>query len=412
MDPQQRLFLEEAWKTLEHAGHAGPDIVGSRCGVFVGCAHGDYQELFREQPPGQAFWGNTTSLIPSRLSYWLDLKGPAIAVDTACSSSLVAVHMACRSLREGECDMALAGGVFVQSSSRFFLYANQANMLSPSGRCAPFGAGADGIVPGEAVAAVLLKPLSNALADGDTVHGVILGSGTNQDGTTNGITAPSALSQERLMREVYERFGIDPESIAVVEAHGTGTPLGDPIEHAALARVHGGGQAGTKLLGSVKSNIGHATTAAGIAGLIKAVWSLKHAMVPPVLHFGGGNPSIDFSHSPFRVTASRLPSQRRAGRLAGLRSAPSASAARTRMRSCRKRPPSRRRQADCRRSSSSFPRATRRCCVSSPNAWPPIWRRRRASRPPTSPTRCWSAVARWPSVSLSLRVERGTLSRS
>ncbi|SOC15856.1 SDR family NAD(P)-dependent oxidoreductase [Stappia indica] len=306
MDPQQRLFLEEAWKTLEHAGHAGSDIVGSRCGVFVGCAHGDYQELFREQPPGQAFWGNTTSLIPSRLSYWLDLKGPAIALDTACSSSLVAVHMACRSLREGECDMALAGGVFVQSSPRFFLYANQANMLSPSGRCAPFGAGADGIVPGEAVAAVLLKPLSKALADGDTVHGVILGSGTNQDGTTNGITAPSALSQERLMREVYERFGIDPESIAVVEAHGTGTPLGDPIEHAALARVHGGGQAGAKLLGSVKSNIGHATTAAGIAGLIKAVWSLKHAMVPPVLHFGGGNPSIDFSHSPFRVNGEPL----------------------------------------------------------------------------------------------------------
>ncbi|QGZ36670.1 SDR family NAD(P)-dependent oxidoreductase [Stappia indica] len=306
MDPQQRLFLEEAWKTLEHAGHAGADIVGSRCGVFVGCAHGDYQELFREKPPGQAFWGNTTSLIPSRLSYWLDLRGPAIAVDTACSSSLVAVHMACRSLREGECDTALAGGVFVQSSPRFFLYANQANMLSPSGRCAPFGAGADGIVPGEAVAAVLLKPLSKALADGDTVHGVILGSGTNQDGTTNGITAPSALSQERLMREVYERFGIDPASIAVVEAHGTGTPLGDPIEHAALARVHGGGQAGEKLLGSVKSNIGHATTAAGIAGLIKALWSLKHAMVPPVLHFGGGNPSIDFSQSPFRVNGEPL----------------------------------------------------------------------------------------------------------
>ncbi len=306
MDPQQRLFLEEAWKTLEHAGHAGPDIVGSRCGVFVGCAHGDYQELFREQPPGQAFWGNTTSLIPSRLSYWLDLRGPAIAVDTACSSSLVAVHMACRSLREGECDMALAGGVFVQSSPRFFLYANQANMLSPSGRCAPFGAGADGIVPGEAVAAVLLKPLSKALADGDTVHGVILGSGTNQDGTTNGITAPSALSQERLMREVYERFGIDPASITVVEAHGTGTPLGDPIEHAALVRVHGGGQAGAKLLGSVKANIGHATTAAGIAGLIKALWSLKHRTVPPVLHFGGGNPGIDFSQSPFRVNGEPL----------------------------------------------------------------------------------------------------------
>ncbi|MBB4302684.1 acyl transferase domain-containing protein/enoyl-CoA hydratase/carnithine racemase/aryl carrier-like protein [Rhodobium orientis] len=300
MDPQQRLFLEEAWKTLENAGHAGADMVGRRCGVFVGASHGDYQELFADQPPGQAFWGNTASLIPARISYWLDLKGPAIAVDTACSSSLVALHLACRSILAGECEMALAGGVFVQSSPRFFRYANAANMLSPSGRCAAFGAGADGIVPGEAVGAVLLRPLADARADGDTVLGLIAATGTNQDGTTNGITAPSAASQERLIRETYEAFGIDPAGIDMVEAHGTGTVLGDPIEHAALVRAFAGVERKI-LLGSVKSNIGHATTAAGIAGLLKVLWSLQHGTIPPSLHFGGGNPAIDFSTSPLRV---------------------------------------------------------------------------------------------------------------
>ena len=147
MDPQQRIFLEEAWKALEHAGHAGAGMEGRRCGVFVGCSAGDYQELFRSQPPGQAFWGNTASLIPARIAYCLDLKGPAIAVDTACSSSLVALDLACRSLWSGECEMALAGGVFVQCTDRFFRYAEAASMLSPSGRCAAFGADADGIVP-------------------------------------------------------------------------------------------------------------------------------------------------------------------------------------------------------------------------------------------------------------------------
>ncbi len=301
MDPQQRLFLEEAWKTLENAGHAGDDMAGRACGVFVGCSSGDYQELFRTQPPGQAFWGNTSSLIPSRIAYFLDLKGPAVAVDTACSSALVAVHMACRSLWSGESEMALAGGVFVHCTPRFYRYANQANMLSSSGRCAAFGAGADGIVPGEAVGAVLLRPLSAAMADGDTILGVIVATGINQDGTTNGITAPSAASQERLMRGVYEQFGIDPATIGLIEAHGTGTRLGDPIEHAALARAFGAGRPKSCFLGSVKSNIGHATTAAGIAGLIKVLLSLRHATVPPTLHFNGGNPAIRFEDGPFHV---------------------------------------------------------------------------------------------------------------
>ena len=308
MDPQQRLFLEQAWKTLEHAGHAGADMAGRRCGVFVGASHGDYQDLFQRQPPGQAFWGNTASLIPARIAYWLDLKGPAVAVDTACSSSLTAVHMACQSLWAGESEMALAGGVFVQCSPRFFRYANQAGMLAPGGRCAAFGAGAEGMVPGEAVAAVLLRPLSDALADGDTVHGVIVASGLNQDGATNGITAPSAASQHALIRRVYADFGIDPGSIGLIEAHGTGTALGDPIEYAALSRVFGGAglPVGSIALGSVKSNIGHATTAAGIAGLIKALLCLKAGAIPPSLHFEGGNPAIDFSDGPFRVPTAPL----------------------------------------------------------------------------------------------------------
>ncbi|CDK98842.1 conserved protein of unknown function containing polyketide synthase/Fatty acid synthase domain [Magnetospirillum gryphiswaldense MSR-1 v2] len=315
MDPQQRLFLEEAWKTLDHAGHAGEAIHGQRVGVFAGCSSGDYHELFGAKAPGQAFWGNTCSLIPARIAYFLDLKGPAVAVDTACSSSLVAVHMACQSLWNGESDMALAGGVFVQCTPRFYRSANQANMLSPSGRCAAFGAGADGIVPGEAVGAVLLRPLAEALADGDTVHGIIVASGLNQDGTTNGITAPSAASQERLIRSVYDQFGIDPASIGLIEAHGTGTPLGDPIEHTALARAFGPGTAGSVALGSVKSNIGHATTAAGIAGLIKVLLSLRHRTIPPTLHFNGGNPAIRFADGPFVVNTTPLPwnERRRAG---------------------------------------------------------------------------------------------------
>jgi acyl transferase domain-containing protein/cation diffusion facilitator CzcD-associated flavoprotein CzcO/enoyl-CoA hydratase/carnithine racemase/aryl carrier-like protein len=305
MDPQQRVFLEEAWKALEHGGHAGAAMEGRRCGVFVGCSAGDYQEVFRSQPPGQAFWGNTASLIPARIAYCLDLKGPAIAVDTACSSSLVALDLACRSLWSGECEMALAGGVFVQCTDRFFRYADAAGMLSPSGRCAAFGAEADGIVPGEAAAAVLLRPLSQAVADGDTIHGLIVASGTNQDGATNGITAPSAVSQERLMREVYASFGIDAAQIGYVEAHGTGTRLGDPIEYDALARVYSdaGALRGSCLLGSVKANLGHATTAAGITSVIKLLCALKDGIVPPALHVARTNPAIRFDDGPFRVNA-------------------------------------------------------------------------------------------------------------
>ncbi|WP_096716360.1 SDR family NAD(P)-dependent oxidoreductase [Paraburkholderia acidicola] len=309
MDPQQRLFLEEAWHTLEDAGYAGEAVKGKLCGVYVGCTGGDYAHLFTSAPPPQAFWGNSGALIPARIAYCLDLQGPAVAVDTACSSSLVAVHLACQGLRAGETELALAGGVFVQSTPGFYMAANPAGMLSATGRCHTFDANADGFVPGEGVGAILLKRLSDAIADGDHIHGVIRGSAINQDGHSNGITAPSARSQERLERQVYDRFGVHPETLQMVEAHGTGTRLGDPIEYHALSKAFGHytQRPGFCALGSVKTNIGHLANAAGIAGILKILLALRHRQLPPSLHFQRGNPAIAFEGSPFYVNTELRP---------------------------------------------------------------------------------------------------------
>ncbi len=286
-DPQQRVFLEEAWKALEDAGYAGDAIRDKRCGIYVGCAAGDYPRLFTTPPPAQAFWGNSPSVVPARIAYYLNLKGPAISVDTACSSSLVSIHLACQGLWTRETDYALAGGVFIQSTSEFYRMANQAGMLSPTGRCHTFDEQADGFVPGEGAGVFLLKRLSEALADGDHIYGVIRGSGLNQDGASNGITAPSAKSQEALEREVYDEFLINPDSIGMVESHGTGTTLGDPIEFQALCRAFRAytDRKGYCALGSVKTNIGHAATAAGAAGFMKVLLSLCNRAIPPSLHF-------------------------------------------------------------------------------------------------------------------------------
>ncbi len=309
MDPQQRLFLEECWKALEDAGYAGSVSDGSPCGVYVGCATSHYDSRLGSDQPAQAFWGNAQSVIPARISYYLNLFGPAIAVDTACSSSLVAVHLACQALWAGEIRMALAGGVFVQCTTAFLDSCNRARMLSPAGRCFTFDSRADGFVPGEGVGVVALKRLSDAIADGDHLYGVICGSGMNQDGSTNGITAPSALAQERLEKAVYDRFGIDPASIGLVEAHGTGTKLGDPIEFAALSRTFASytDRRNYCAIGSVKSNIGHAATAAGIAGLLKALLSIHHRQIPPSLNFETANAAIDFDASPFHVNTALQP---------------------------------------------------------------------------------------------------------
>ncbi|WP_158021073.1 beta-ketoacyl synthase N-terminal-like domain-containing protein, partial [Chromobacterium sphagni] len=303
MDPQQRLFLEEAWKALEDAGYAGDGVDASRCGVYVGYNGADYQSLVDDGAPAQAMWGNAGSILSARISYCLNLQGPAITVDTACSSSLVAVHLACQGLWSRETDLALAGGAFVQSTPGFYSLAGRAGMLSPSGRCHTFDARADGFVPGEGVGVVVLKRLRDAVDDGDHVHGVIRGSGINQDGTTNGITAPSALSQERLQRQVYQTFGIDPAGIQLVEAHGTGTRLGDPVELRALTNAFGRASAARSYcaIGSIKTNLGHTAAAAGIAGLIKLLLALRHRQIPPSLHYDSPNPAIDFDGSPFYV---------------------------------------------------------------------------------------------------------------
>ncbi|MFC4534168.1 SDR family NAD(P)-dependent oxidoreductase [Sphaerisporangium dianthi] len=318
MDPQQRLFLEEAWHALEDAGYATKNGGRRPWGTFVGCAAGDYARLLAaagEGNSGHAFLGNVSSVLPARIAYLLNFSGPTLAVDTACSSSLVAVHLACESIRRGECEAALAGGVAVMTTAQMHIWCSSAGMLSPSGTCAPFDASADGIVLGEGVGVVVLKRLDQALRDGDTVRAVIRGSGTNGDGATNGITAPSSASQAELLTAVHRRAGVRPGDIDYVEAHGTGTALGDPIEAKALTQVFGaggndervqglgagGGDERVQGLGSLKANIGHTTTAAGIGGLVKVLLALDHRQLPPSPNYATANPKIDFGEMPLKV---------------------------------------------------------------------------------------------------------------
>ncbi|HSN99382.1 MAG TPA: beta-ketoacyl synthase N-terminal-like domain-containing protein, partial [Candidatus Nanopelagicales bacterium] len=311
-EPQQRLFLEESWKALEDAGYVGDRASGLSCGVFVGVASGDYTLVLEQAGMNrapQAMAGNETSIIPARIAYFLNLKGPALAVNTACSSSLVSVHLACQSLWTGTSRMALAGGVFVITTPAFHVLTSNARMLSPTGRCRAFDQAADGFVPGEGVGVVVLKPLGDALRDGDRIHGVIRATGINQDGRTNGITAPSARSQAELLRSVYEMAGISPRTIDYIETHGTGTRLGDPVEIDALTDAfrHHTLDTGFCAVGSVKSSIGHAATAAGVASLLKVLLSLKHRALPPTLHVTRENEHIDFASSPFVVNRALRP---------------------------------------------------------------------------------------------------------
>ncbi len=237
IDPQQRIFLEECWKAIESAGHAPGALSNRSCGVYVGCGGADYARVLAQaghDTAGAAFMGTSSAILAARISYLLNLKGPALAIDTACSSSLVAVHLACESIRNGENEMALAGGINLLTTPIGHILTSQVGMPSRDGRCAPFDASANGIVFSEGCGVLLLKSLSAALRDNDDILGVIQGSGINQDGRTNGITAPSAKAQERLLRQVYEGFGVDPRRIGYVEAHGTATALGDPIEVQAL----------------------------------------------------------------------------------------------------------------------------------------------------------------------------------
>ncbi|MFD0320151.1 SDR family NAD(P)-dependent oxidoreductase [Lysobacter gummosus] len=313
MDPQQRLLLEESWRALEDGGYAGVRREGARLGVFVGARAGDYLlELYRRgcDIDAASFTGTDVAMLAGRVAYQLDATGPALSVDTACSASLVAIHQACQHLRSGEADLALAGGVFVMSGPQFHVMASKAGMLAPGGRCRAFDDGAEGFVPGEGAGMVLLKPLAAALADGDHVYGVIKASGVNQDGRTNGITAPSARSQTRLIGEVQRRGGVEPRSISYVEAHGTGTRLGDPIEVEGLCaafEADGALPPASCALGSVKTNIGHAATAAGVASLIKVLLAMRARQLPPSLHFQRENTHIGFARTPFRVVTQLEP---------------------------------------------------------------------------------------------------------
>ncbi len=309
MDPQQRLFLQEAWHALEDAGYGGPHPAHARCGVFVGTVAGDYDALLQRighGPSSQVFTGNAASMMAARIAYRLDLRGPCLSIDTACSSSLLALQLACESLLRGESDMALAGGVAVLSTPDFYVAASSAGMLSPTGRCHTLDGAADGFVPGEAAAAVVLKRRADAERDGDTILALIKGAATNQDGASNGITAPNGAAQAELLKGVYERFAIDPSSIGYVELHGTGTRLGDPIEIEALRSAFEG-RDGACAVGSVKANVGHALPAAGISGLIKLVLALGHRTIPPMAGFRALNEHIALDDGVLVVPAEARP---------------------------------------------------------------------------------------------------------
>ncbi|MFM9608161.1 SDR family NAD(P)-dependent oxidoreductase [Streptomyces niveiscabiei] len=312
MDPQERLFLQTAWSALENAGYPPSRLPAPRfggqghdVGVFVGVMWDDYAilgatESARGNP--QVVLANRSS-IANQVSYFGDFRGPSVVIDTACSASLVAVHQACESIRRGECAYALAGGVNVAVHPDKYVHLSAKSMLSDDGRCRAFGAGGTGYVPGEGVGAVLLKRLSEAVRDGDTVHAVIRATGVNHGGRTSGYTVPNPQAQQALVEQVLDAAGIDARTVGCVEAHGTGTALGDPIEHTALAQAFGRHTADTGFcaIGSVKSNIGHLEGAAGIAGLTKAVLQLRHGMLLPSLHAEELNPVIDFTRSPFTV---------------------------------------------------------------------------------------------------------------
>ncbi|MEK6320974.1 MAG: SDR family NAD(P)-dependent oxidoreductase [Acidobacteriota bacterium] len=310
MDPQQRILLEVAWEALEDAGQVPAMLAGSRTGVFIGIGTIDYGRMqignLKTCSNAYAGTGGAVSIAANRISYVLNFRGPSISVDTACSSSLVATHLACQSLWNSEATLALAGGVNLILDPKPSVTLSKGGFLSPDGRCRAFDAGANGYVRGEGVGVVVLKRLGEALKDGDPIYGLIRGSSINQDGHSNGLTAPNQQAQELLLRDAYRRAGISPGDVQYVETHGTGTSLGDPIEVKALGTVLGIDRpAGQRFaIGSVKTNIGHAETAAGIASLIKVALMLKHRSIPASLHFKEPNPHIPFDTLPLYVQES------------------------------------------------------------------------------------------------------------
>jgi acyl transferase domain-containing protein/acyl carrier protein/phospholipid N-methyltransferase len=325
MDPQQRLVLEVAWEALERAGYAPDGLERTRTGVFLGLCNTDYFQVNGNDPNSITAYlasGAAGSVASGRLSYLLGLQGPSISIDTACSSSLIAIHLACQSLRAGECTMAVAGGVNVILRPEVSMALSRAHMMAPDGRCKAFDSRADGFVRAEGCGLLVLKPLADAQAAGDTILAVIRGSAANQDGRSSGITAPNGPSQEAVIRDALAMAGLKPADIGYVEAHGTGTSLGDPIEIQALGAALGEGRAADAplLVGSVKTNIGHLESAAGVAGLMKVVLSLRNRTIPPHLHLRERNPHVDWSRLNVAIPTSVTPWPTYARTLAGVSS--------------------------------------------------------------------------------------------